>query len=226
MNQQTIAFRVALGAAFLFSSMLVVAAVFGVNPQDFERLALGSDFASRIQPASTSMRIILAIDALFIACYFTSTFFLLAVLCRGQWKAHHRVVLCLTAMVAVLDFHENYHLLSLLSLSENGLAPENSELILRSTLSGAKWALGHAAFFFLAFSITPRTKLDRLMLLGMVLVQLPVGSVALVLPEGQWLDVVQALRGLNLIAGFLWIALYVRSLPREMIETQERALPH
>lgn len=201
MNEnQIVASRLSVASAALFFLLVVLQLTTGASQHFFELVHPPADFARLLLERSAWLKIIFAIDDVFIACYVSATLFTALSFPR---KAASYVAIALVGAAGLLDLEENHHLLALMDAARAGLEPSAGDLVRRMDFSSVKWAVGHIGFFFFAFFVPGKDLLARAFRWMLVFVQLPLGVAGVVYGDLKWLAL---LRALNLFAGFLLLA--------------------
>lgn len=200
-----------LAAALLLTSLCAITLASGVSQQWFEWVRPPADYAARLVQDALPLRLIIALDDVFIAAYVASALLFVQFLRTSERDPLHVVVAAFSVAAGVLDLAENHHLLSLLALAEAGLPVPVEDILLRSQLSQLKWMLGHVAFAFLGVSLTLDAPLAKVLRVALVFVQLPLGALTWAVPDGLWLPVLVWLRYGALVSGFASVAFLARS---------------
>ncbi|OZG71351.1 hypothetical protein BTA51_20595 [Hahella sp. CCB-MM4] len=208
-----------LASGIMLISMIGISLVTGVSQQTFEWFMPPSAYAAQLIEGAGPLRTIIGLDNIFIACYSMTVFLLVQVL----WQHHARNLLLLVLVSGlaggVLDFLENHHILSMLTMAEMNEPLNAQDIQWQMVFSMLKWHLAYFAFFALAFTIRPSNKFERLFRWSLVLIQLPVGVFYYVEAPTPMGEVLFYWRYLNLVSGFLVFA-YLFS--RETAERQSR----
>jgi hypothetical protein len=182
-------------ALVLYLVLLAVSFASGVNQQWFEVARDPAAYAARLVAAAGPLRVLLAVDDLFIVAYVIATLALAARLAPGPGRP---LVVGLVLAAGALDLVENHHLLALLAAP----TPSAGELALQMIASSTKWLLAHAAFVVIGLSITPRAPIDRGFVAAAVFVQLPLGVLVWTHPAPP----LEVARAISLASGFLYLA--------------------
>jgi hypothetical protein len=202
-DHKLVASRLSVASAVLFLVLVVLQLATGANQHFFELVHAPPDYARLLVEKSSWLKLVFAIDDVFITCYVSATLFTALSFPR---KAASYVAIALVAAAGLLDLEENHHLLALIDAARAGLEPSAAELVRRMDFSSVKWALGHIGFFFFAFFVPGEDALAKAFRWMLVFVQLPLGVAGVVYGDLKWLAL---LRALNLFVGFLVLAALV-----------------
>lgn len=196
----------ASAAALLFLVLLLMHLFSGVSQQWFEVVRTPQAYAEALRAADGALRALVAVDAVFIACYVVSGVLLGQILARGQWSPLPLMIIAGSLTAGVLDLIENQHIMAMLASAREGLTPSQASLEERMTYSSLKWLLAHSSFFVAGILIDGRSPLVRLFRFALLAVQLPVGvAVWTVIAPGPH-ALLEMLRALNLAVGFVLVA--------------------
>ena len=195
-----------MAAGSLLLVMIAISVFTGVSQQSFEWFMPPHLYAEQLLAGAGPLRAIIGLDNLFIACYSMTVFLLVQVL----WQHHARYLLFLVLAASltggVLDYIENHHILSMLTIAEYG-EPLNAEDIKQQMVASMlKWHLAYFAFFALAFSLRPANRFEHLFRCSLVFIQLPVGVFYYIGADTAWGEILFAWRYLNLLLGFFIFA--------------------
>lgn len=198
-------------AATALVAMVVVAVVTGATQETFEYVAPPTLYAPALRANATGVRLIFAFDVAFIVLY-TAFFAALADMLRKLGRPF--VTLALVAMIgtAVLDIVENHHILSLLGAAEHDLPIEPDALILQQTISSTKFSISYIALFMFGLAIPRTTKLGWLLCLFLTAGTLAAGVAGFAAPPA-WRPVLDSVRWIGFLIGFVLAALWLRQAP-------------
>jgi hypothetical protein len=177
MDTQRLAVRFSLASAILFAALVVMQIASGASQQFFEVVHPPADYARALVTHAVWLKVVIAVDDIFIGCYVGAAVLTVLALPRG---AASFIVLAGGVLAGLLDVEENHHLLALLRAAESGLPIGADDLIRRMDLSSAKFALGHLSFFFLAFIVPGRSGVARAARVLCGAIQLPLGIAGVV----------------------------------------------
>jgi hypothetical protein len=193
-------------AAGLLATLCGLVLVTGVSQQTFERFAPPTEYARALLAAAAPLRLIVAIDDVFIVSYIAATLLLCAAQAERASKLLLSVVLGAALLGGTLDLIENHHILAMLTQAEFGGEPSSVEIGAQVVASSLKWMLGHAAFALLAFVLEAPERLRGVLRGTLLGVQLPLGALTLVVVHPGWLELLTWLRYGCLLGGFLSIS--------------------
>lgn len=199
-------------AAVLLAILCGLVASTGVSQQTFEWVAPPAAYGSGLEKDATWLRLIIGIDDLFIAAYVTATLVLANRLARFGWSAMTVTIAVLGLAAGLLDLHENHELLALIRWVESGGTVSAETIITRSELSQLKWMLGHLAFVLVGACWRERGTIDRVLVVSLVFVQLPLGAATWVLADPSSIAVATWARYGSFLAGFATIAWLHRNI--------------
>lgn len=204
-------FKSATAAALLLTVLCGITAFSGVSQQAFEFVAPPETYARALVAASFELRLLVALDDLFIVAYVTLTILLVDHLGRSRPTNLHRFAVVAGVAAGCLDFAENHHLLAMLHWAEAAQPIPPEEILHRSSFSQLKWMLGHAAFVAIGV-LLPATPglLRRAFRSSLLLVQLPIGAAAWTVVEPGWASVLAWARYGAFVSGFGFIAWFAR----------------
>ncbi len=211
-------FYTALFAACILMIMVGIGISSGVSQQTFELVDDLSRYQNSLIAGAEQLRLILALDNIFIACYTATILFLVRhIWCREQSVALG-FILAASVMAALLDYMENHHILAMLMSTEQGMPLSQSQIETQMVASALKWHLAYFAFFLLGCLIHARTPFEHVFKWSLIAWQLPVGVAVYPTwgtPVGEALFY---LRYGNLLVGFVFFALLCRpvaGMPQE-----------
>lgn len=193
-------------AAVLLAILCGLVATTGVSQQTFEWVAPSAVYGSGLERDAAWLRVIIGIDDLFIAAYVTATLVLANRLARFGWSATTVTIAALGLAAGVLDLHENHELLALIRWVEGGGTAPADTIVARSELSQLKWMLGHLAFVLVGACWSGRGTLDRVLVVSLVFVQLPLGAATWALADPSSIAIATWARYVSFLAGFATIA--------------------
>lgn len=142
----------------LLAAMVGITALTGVSQEEFE--VLRPDYAAAIARAAPALRVVVALDTLFLLSY-TAVFALLVQALGVAGAPLARLGVRLMIAVAVLDMIEDHHLLALARSAEAGAAFGELTLRLQQVLSQAKFLISYLALVMLALGLPRRDRHER-----------------------------------------------------------------
>ena len=197
-----------LAAGLLLATLCAIIVLSGVSQQRFEWVQPPAEYAARLVHDAGPLRLTIAIDDLFIVAYTLATLSLARSI--GTSKAIAIVIGCGGVAAGLLDFHENHQILAMLRMAEQGTPISADVILTRSELSQLKWLVGHATFVLVGVSLpAPRTRLERSLVVSLVVFQLPVGVLVWV-TSGLAFEIFVWVRYASFLAGFFVIAALAR----------------
>lgn len=172
-------FKTAVAAALLLTVLCAITAASGVSQQAFELVAAPADYARALVDASFWLRLLVALDDLFVVAYVLLTILVVGELTGERMSGLHHFAMAAGVAAGCLDFAENHHLLAMLRWAEAGQSIPVEEILHRSSFSQLKWMLGHAAFVAIG-ALLPASAdfLRRVFRRSLLFVQLPIGAAA------------------------------------------------
>ncbi|MFM8705121.1 MAG: hypothetical protein ACKOHG_14870 [Planctomycetia bacterium] len=197
-------------AAILLIGMMGVSLATGVAQEPFEIVRDPAAYRSDVLASSPWLKVILAMDSLFIIAY--ASFFL----CFARVASQHgdagmlRLGVIAILATAILDIIEDQHLLALTDSLRLGEGVSLGVLRMQHVLSQTKFHLSYMATVFVAMGVPRRTPVERAFALA-VGVPLPlIGIVRWVAPAAvqfplvvaQWLAFLGGLLGAGVIVGW------------------------
>jgi hypothetical protein len=192
----------AIATGVLLMMMFTISLITGVNQQFIEVVQPYEAYMAALINGENWLRLILAMDGLFIASYWLLGIWLTLTL----WQDHLRFFLALSvgciSATAVLDVVENNEFLMYMDSLHHALAinPQNIQTLM--VMSAMKWHFAYFAFLFLGFAFPQKSLQEKLAAGLMKYALFPVGILVHVLPASSWL-VVMHLARFGLLAGIL-----------------------
>jgi hypothetical protein len=208
-----VAFAAAAAAALLFILCTLTAAT-GVSQQWFEWFRTPEEYATKLVHDAMWLRVIIAVDDVFISAYVTATVLFATALARGRMGPLHVLVMAGGVAAGILDLEENHHLLAMLRMVESGQTIPIGEIMHRTDLSQLKWMLGHVAFVMVGVAMPARDAVTRVFRFSLVAWQLPVGALCWAVEAPAWQPVLVWVRYLSLLGGFATVAWITRASAR------------
>lgn len=205
----------ALAAGLCLFALLVLSMTSGANQQHFEMVLAPQVYAHDLLAQADGLKRIITVDDIFIACYVTVSILFASRLTGPTAAALRPWIMGMGVAAGVLDFVENHHILAMLHQAQSGGIPDVHELILRENLSTLKWLMGHTAFFLVGWCLPTHNIGLRLFQLALIFVQLPVGALALTVQDPTWAPILNLARLINVMTGFLLVALLFPNHPVE-----------
>jgi len=195
-------------AAILLVAMMGVSLVTGVAQEPFEIVRSPAAYRSDLMAASSWLKVILAIDSLFIIAY--AAFFVCFARVAGKHGDAGMLRLGVVAILAtaILDIIEDQHLFALADSLPLGEEMSLGTLRMQHVLSQAKFHLSYMATVFVAMGVPCRTPVERAFALA-VGVPLPIiGALRWMAPVAFQFPLVVA-QWLAFLGGFIGAAVLV-----------------
>jgi hypothetical protein len=177
MNTQKLAVWFSVASAVLFAALVVMQVATGASQQFFEVVHPPAVYAREMVARGAWLKVVIAVDDIFIGCYVGATVFTVLALPR---RAASGIVLAGGVLAGLLDLEENHHLLALLRAAESAMPLDAADVVRRMDFSSAKFALGHLAFFFVAFLVPGGSRAARAARVVCGAIQLPLGIAGVV----------------------------------------------
>lgn len=200
----------AIVTALLLITMFVISLITGVNQQYIETVHSVTDYENAIRQGEGILRVILAIDGLFIASYWLLGIFLVLALWNDERKFLLALSVACISATAILDVIENSGFLMYMESLRNGLTIEGSSIQHLMVTSSVKWYFAYFAFLFLGFAFPVRTQSERGASFLMKYIQLPVGILVFTIPASTALFAAHLTRFGVLIALMVLVAAVAR----------------
>ena len=205
-NTKYAAWTAGLAGLMLFV-MLVISLATGITQQEFEFVKPAPEYTAGLLRYSGPLRLIISFDNIFLVAYSLGTWFFCRVLAdRGADRNLLRATFAIVIIAGLLDLAENMHILSMLRSSEQMTPLSAAQIELQSVLSAIKWHLAYAAFFVIGLAMRPRNFFEKIFVLSLIVVQMPVGILVYTVPSNELSRIFQIWRYANLLAGFGVIA--------------------
>jgi len=178
--------RLAVVAGLCALAMLGIALATGVSQEPLQVVQSPEHYAALLLARPLILRLIFAIDGMFLIVY--GTYFAL----QAGWLVRERparragvyLATGLLLVTAILDAIENLHIVTMLTALQHGTAPAMGEIAFQNVLSAMKFTSSYAGLFGLAFVLPRRTWLERALATSMF-VYAPIGVLAHVAPH-EW----------------------------------------
>jgi hypothetical protein len=179
------------GLAGLLALVLFVLEVTAQGSQSlFQINRPSAEFSALLLTRGASLRADLGIDFIFLCAY--AAFFLSLCVVLKTWardtptSAETAVFINIATasllITACLDAIENAHLLAMLSMAEQGQPIDQGEIAGQMIESMAKFMFSYFGLFVLSFALPQDTAIEKLVVLSLRWVQLPIGVGIFVLP--------------------------------------------
>jgi len=212
-------------AALLLLLMVLIGISVGASQQHFELVNTINQYSNDLLAQAFPIRTIIGLDNIFIALY-TSVIILIVMQLKKEDETTKEllyIILACGLTAGALDFLENFHIITMLSGLEYGLAIEPLEIKEQMVSSMLKWHLSYFAFFLMAFALKPRSSLEKLFCFSLLFIQLPTGVFYYILEGTLFGDILFYARYANLFVGFLLIGVIfnIRNRTKSNISNNE-----
>lgn len=207
MNNRKFISRLSLIAGFCIFAMFLVTVFTGVSQEQFEITQNVTTYTNRLVAAQNPLRIIFTIDIVFI-CVFVTLFVFLTQHLKGNdfvSKAVADVSLVAMIICGFLDFHEDFHILTMLHSAINNLPIEPSQIQMQMLFSMIKFCASYLSLFLLAFLLPNRTITEKLLKYSLWFLQVPIGALVYTAPDNLHL-LFNLIRFVFMISGFFLLA--------------------
>jgi hypothetical protein len=167
----------AFGAGIVLLCMLLISFFdkSHITQQYFETLSASDVYAKELSTYSGILRSILTLDNIFIVLYSSAFIFLFMVLSAKEKSLNLVVGLIAVLGTGFLDFYENHHILTFLTMAEKGIVISVDDIASQMTLSQFKFHLSYLSFFLFAFSLPADTFLEKLLKYSLLFLLTPIG---------------------------------------------------
>jgi hypothetical protein len=175
----------AFGAGLTLLCMLLIS-IFNpshITQQHFEMFSTVDVYTNELLASAGILRSILTFDNIFIVLYSASFIFLFMALSHKEKQLHLLIGLIAVLGTGILDFYENHHILSFLTMAEKGAAINADDIAHQMVWSQMKFHLSYLSFFLFAFSMPTDTLLEKVLKYSLLFLQLPVGVLVYTAPE-------------------------------------------
>lgn len=190
--------------------MVIVALKTGASQEAHEHVKLPELYAIGLLAHANGLRALMALDVAFIVLY-TAFFAALTGYLRTLGRPFLMLALGSMIGVAVLDFVEDRHIISLLDYAENRVLPTASSLVFQSTLSSTKFSLSYLSLVMFGLAIPRTTRLGLALSLFLTVGTLLFAVIGLALPPAEQASF-ESGRWIGFLVGFvLAIAWLLRS---------------
>jgi hypothetical protein len=175
----------AFGAGIALLCMLLLSLFSNnhITQQHFEIFSPAERYTSELLASSSLLRAILSFDNIFIVLYSTCFIFLFLALTQTEKSIHLVIGLVAVLGTGLLDFYENHHILTFLTMAEKGTPISNEEIAHQMTMSQMKFHLSYLSFFLFGFSMPDKTFLEKGLKFSLLFIQLPIGVGVYTSPE-------------------------------------------
>lgn len=200
---------VSLSAGLMLGVLVAISLVTGVSQQAFELFMNPTEYGAKLTTEATPLRLILGLDNIFIALYVSGVLLLIQRLnTKGNSGILPTVIAVCVLLAGLLDYLENFHILTMLTIAEQGIELNQAAIEGQVILSMLKWHLAYFAFFVLAFVIAAKSLSAKFFRFALLYIQMPVGIFYYITYETTTGDLFFYSRYLNLVVGFFLIAFF------------------
>jgi hypothetical protein len=174
---------VGAGVALLCMLLISLFSDSNITQQHFEICSPSERYMSELLASNSLLRAILSIDNIFIVLYASSFIFLFLALTQTEKSLHLVIGLVAVLGTGLLDFYENHHILTFLTMAEKGIPIANDDIAHQMTMSQMKFHLSYLSFFLFGFSMPDETLLEKALKYSLLFIQLPIGVLVYTSPE-------------------------------------------
>ncbi len=199
----------------IFFLLLAVVHLHGISQQYFEMVHSPDKYTEELAEHSRALNIIFVFDNIFIILYTSAAFFTIKTVRANAPYFVSVLTYILIALVGLLDFLENFHIYSMMQQAKGGIAIIARDIQWQSTESMMKWHLAYFAFFLLGFLIPPKGFVEKLFKYSLWFWFVPTGVLVYAAAGTNYAGLFQWLRYLNLLVGFILIAIIMRKISRQ-----------
>ncbi len=171
------------GIALLCMLLLTLFSNSHITQQHFEIFSPTGQYTSELLASDSLLRSILSFDNIFIVLYSASFIFLFLALFQTEKSLNLIIGLVAVLGTGLLDFYENHHILTFLTMSEKGIPIANEEIAHQMTMSQMKFHLSYLSFFLFGFSMPDKTVLEKVLKYSLLFIQLPIGVLVYTSPD-------------------------------------------
>ncbi len=202
----------AVVTAVVFFLLLAMVHLHGISQQYFELVHAPEKYTEELAEHSRELHIIFVLDNIFIILYTCTAFFTIKTVSKNAPSFVSLTVYILIAAVGLLDFLENFNIYSLMQQVNQGIAVTAADIRWQSTESMMKWHLAYFTFFLLGFLILSETFIEKLLKYALLFWFVPTGILVYATVDTNYAGIFQWIRYLNLLSGFILIALVMRKI--------------
>jgi hypothetical protein len=154
-----------------------------ITQQHFEIFSPTERYMSELLASDRLLRTILSFDNVFIVLYSTSFIFLFSALTHTEKSLNLVIGLIAVLGTGLLDFYENHHILTFLTMAGKGIPIANDDIAHQMTMSQMKFHLSYLSFFLFGFSMPDKTLLEKALKYSLLFIQLPIGVLVYTSPD-------------------------------------------
>jgi hypothetical protein len=192
-------------AAIVFFLLLGVVLTHGISQQFFELVHTPEKYTEELVKHSNALNVIFVLDNIFIILYTSMTLFTIKTLSNNAPSFVAISAFVLIALVAVLDFAENFHIYTLMQQAKNGITVSADAISWQSAESMMKWHLAYFAFFILGFLAPAGNMMEKTLKYSLWFLFVPAGVLVYATTGTGYAAQFQWIRYINLLSGFLLI---------------------
>lgn len=166
-------------------SMFLIAIFTGVTQEQFEVTQTIENYTKGLITGENPLRLTFSIDIVFI-CLFSTTFVFLTQYLKTNDRILNLVAdVSLAAMLicGFLDFHEDLHILTMISNAKQNLTIEQSEISMRMLFSAIKFCASYLSLFLLSFILPSQTISEKILRYSLMFLFVPMGGLVYTAPE-------------------------------------------
>lgn len=207
MNTRKIISLLSLFAGLCVFSMFLIAIFTGVTQEQFEVTQTVENYTKGLIAGENPLKLTFAVDIVFI-CLFSTTFVFLTQYLKTNERIFNLVAdVSLAAMLicGFLDFHEDLHILTMISNAKQNLPIEQSEISMRMLFSALKFCASYLSMFLLSFILPNKTFTEKILRYSTMFFIVPIGGLVYTAPENLQ-PLFSLIRFVFMVSGFFLLA--------------------
>jgi hypothetical protein len=201
--------------AIIFALLLGVVLTHGISQQYFELVHTPEKYTRELTTHSTALHVIFILDNIFIILYTSMTLFTIHTLRHHAPALVAATAQVLIALVALLDFVENFHIYTLMQQAKDGMTVSATSISWQCAESMLKWHLAYFAFFMLGFLMPAGNFMEKLLKYSLWFLFVPAGVLVYATIDTAYAAIFQWMRYLNLLSGFILIYLIMQRIGKQ-----------
>lgn len=156
-----LAMALALACILCLLAMTAITLTTGVSQEQLEVVRTIDDYRGRLVAGEPVLRVLMAIDTLFLALYAAFFVAFADVHREGRPTVAVRIGVAALLAVAVLDVIEDHHILALARAAVLGESPSMGSILFQHVESQTKFAISYAGLIFLGIGLPRRDRVER-----------------------------------------------------------------